>query len=271
MKVVCLAGGVGGAKLVQGLDALELDLTVIVNTGDDFWHWGLFICPDVDTITYTLSGLADTRRGWGLEGESWGALSAMRRLGAEDWFGLGDHDLATHLRRTAWLREGVPLSEVTRRITQALGVRSRILPMSDAPCPTIVNGENFQTWLVRQRAPAVRSLETTAGPPAPGVQAALDEAELIVLAPSNPYVSIDPILGCIGALPQVPVRMVSPLIGGEAVKGPLAEMVPVLAGRPPSTQALLDHYGFAFDRVLEGPATLMPTLEDRVRVARALL
>ena len=285
MKLVALAGGVGGAKLVQGLAALDVELSVVVNTGDDFDHWGLRICPDLDTITYTLSGLSDNERGWGLKGETWGALSAMRRLGGSGWFGLGDHDLATHLRRTEWLREGIGLSEVTRRITESLGVRTRLLPMSDADCPTIVNGIGFQTWLVGQRGPEVTSLETTPGAAAPGVQALLADADAIVLAPSNPYVSIDPILGCIELPSHVPVVGLSPIVGGVAVKGPLAHMIPSLAGVPASAQAIFDHYidrgvnlvGMLIedgDRIT-GPhqtaKTVMGGLDDRKRVAEAVL
>lgn len=286
MRVVALAGGVGGARLVQGLDRIEeLDLSVVVNTGDDLDHWGLRICPDLDTVMYTLSGLADSERGWGLRGETWKALEGMKALGAEDWFALGDRDLATHLRRTAWLREGLGLSEVTRRLCAALGVRTRLLPMSERPCPTLVNGQSFQTWLVRQRAPEVHSLHTTPGPAAPGVQELLADADAIVLAPSNPYVSIDPILDCIELPSGTPVVALSPILGGHAVKGPLARMIPALTGREPSAQAIWDHYrdrGLRLHAMLvqtgdrvDGPhaatETVMGGPEDRERVARELL
>lgn len=253
-SVVALSGGVGGARLVHGLDrALPTGaLTTIVNTGDDFEHWGLAISPDIDTVMYTLADLAHVERGWGLAEESFEALAMMKRYGGVDWFALGDRDLATHLLRTDGIRRGETLTSITARLASALGVTSRILPMCDAPFQTWIETAThgvltFQDWLVRERAtPSVRRVvfEGTRDP-APGLLAAIEDAELIVIGPSNPYVSIDPILSLRGVREAVfgkPVIAVSPLVGGQAVKGPLATMIPELERVPPSTAWLIDHY-----------------------------
>ncbi len=297
-RVVCLAGGVGGARLVDGLaQALSPEqLSTVVNTGDDFEHWGLSICPDLDTVMYTLSGLAHPGRGWGLERETFETLGMMKAYGAADWFSLGDRDLGTHLRRTQRLRHGAPLSTITPELFKALGVEHPVLPMSDAACPTFIDTEehgvlSFQDWLVGHRgAPRVTEVQLrgAGAEAAPGVLEALEEAELIVLAPSNPYVSIDPILALAGVRDRVadtPVVALSPIVGGRAVKGPLAEMLPSLAGRKPSAGAVVDHYEGLVNAVVvesgDGPevsgmphletATIMGGRADRTRLARELL
>ncbi len=294
-RVVALSGGVGGARLVRGLARVlpPERLTVVVNTGDDFEHWGLLICPDLDTVTYTLAGLSHEEQGWGLAGESFHALAAMRRLGQEDWFALGDADLATHLARTQAWRRGEPLHAITAALAAQLGVGPRLLPMSDEPCPTRVVTEahgvlSFQQWLVRHRAPAVREILIPAPPPpAPGLLEALADAELVLVGPSNPYVSIDPILSRPGVRQQLagkPVLALSPLVGGAAVKGPLAEMMLALTGAPASQEALVAHYGGLLTGLAlpagercEAPLALLPTdtlmrnAADSERLARELL
>lgn len=287
MKVVALAGGVGGARLVDGLAQCVEDLTVVVNTGDDFDHWGLRICPDLDTVMYTLAGLSDQERGWGLAGETFAALGMMQRYGADSWFGLGDRDLATHLRRSAWLREGLSLSDVTGRLCRSLGVKARVLPMCEGPRPTTIRTEggwlSFQDWLVKHRAPPVLEVRSEGEPrPAAGVLEALGAADLVVIAPSNPYVSIDPILALDGVRDAIDRAVgLSPVVGGRAVKGPLAAMIPALDGVAPSPQAIWNHYGFLSGLVVEagdsvaGPhratATVMGDRADRGRLARELL
>ncbi len=253
--VVALSGGVGGARLVHGLSrALDPGaLAVIINTGDDFQHWGLSISPDLDTVMYTLADLAHEERGWGLAEESFQTLSMVRRYGGDGWFQLGDRDLATHLLRTQALRRGETLSQVTARLTGALGVRARIVPMADAPCRTMIDTRthgtlSFQDWFVRERAqPEVRAVRFEGDPPpAPGVVPAIEAADVVIFGPSNPYVSIDPILSLPGvraAIARRPVVAVSPIVGGLAVKGPLGSMIPELAGAPASAAAIARHYG----------------------------
>jgi LPPG:FO 2-phospho-L-lactate transferase len=253
-NVVALAGGVGGARLVDGLDrALPPGaLTVVVNTGDDFEHWGLHISPDLDTIMYTLAGLAPEERGWGIEGDSFHALQEARRRGAADWFQLGDRDLITHLSRTKSLANGASLTQATAALCKRLGVERRLLPMSDTTRATIiltVEGRElpFQEWLVKARAaPKVRAVRydgTTE--PTGAVLDALAAADLAIICPSNPYVSIDPILGLDGvsdALRAVKTVAVSPIIGGKAVKGPLCAMIKTIEGCEPSAKAVAEHY-----------------------------
>lgn len=273
--VLALSGGVGGARLVHGLAAaLPADaLTVAVNTGDDFVHWGLTVCPDLDTIMYTLSDLADVSRGWGLAEESFGALAMVERYGGPAWFKLGDRDLGTHLTRSQWLNEGRSLTEVTERLCRALGIGPRVVPMADEARPTyIVTADArtlpFQDWFVRERcAPAIIDVEYRGTrTPAPAMMAAIAHARLIVICPSNPYVSIDPILtldGVVEAMAGKPVIAVSPIVHGRAVKGPLAEMMPALSpalsgagdsGRDRSTDrgasaaAILGHYRARHER-----------------------
>ena len=243
MKVVVLSGGVGGARFVRGLvDVVEpRDVTVIGNVGDDVEVLGLHVSPDLDSILYALADLNDEERGWGRADETWRALETVRALGGESWFQLGDLDLGLHLVRTQALRSGEPLSAVTLRMAQALGIEARLLPATDDRLRTWLDtpaGEfPFQEWFVarghRDDVDAVR-FEGDAEP-APGVLEAIDGADLILVAPSNPYVSIGPIL----AVPairdalqarRVPAVAISPLIGGRAIKGPADRMLQRLAG-----------------------------------------
>jgi LPPG:FO 2-phospho-L-lactate transferase len=243
---------------------------------------------------YTLSGLADDARGWGLEGETFRALEMVKRLGGEGWFQLGDRDLGTHLMRTSALARGERLTEVTARLVQALGVNVTLLPMADAPRPTVIDTVtegtlSFQDWLVgRRAAPAVRAVRYLgADEPSPEVMAAIDAADLVVLCPSNPYVSVDPILTLKGvreAIAKRPVVAVSPLVNGRAVKGPLAAMVPALEGREPSAASIAAHYGdLLAGMVVEtgdeaglalpglGTSTIMRSHDDRARLAAEVL
>lgn len=255
-RVVVLAGGVGAARLLRGLAPRMAPgrLTVIVNTADDDVFHGLNVSPDVDTILYTLSGLSDPLRGWGIDGDTFAALGALGRYGEDTWFQLGDRDLATHLFRTRHLREGRTLGEVTAMQARALGVRVRVLPMSDQPVRTVVETSggrrSFQEYLVRDRArEAVRSISYAgirAARPSAGVVAAIAEADAIVFAPSNPFVSIGPILAVPGIRQalrraQAPVVAISPLIGGRPVKGPADRMMRA-HGLPPSPLALAEIY-----------------------------
>jgi LPPG:FO 2-phospho-L-lactate transferase len=303
-SVVALSGGVGGARLLHGL-AAQLPahaLTAIVNTGDDFEHWGLTICPDLDTVMYTLSGLAHEARGWGLEGETFQALAMVERLGGPGWFQLGDRDLGTHLVRTQSLRRGETLSAVTARLCRALGVSQRVLPMADEPRRTRIDTRAggstrtlpFQEWFVRERCrPEIaRIWFEGSAEPAPGVIDAITAAELVIIGPSNPYVSIDPILtlrGVRDALATRPVIALSPIVGGKAVKGPLAEMIIQLAGKQPSAAAVVDHYRDRYGDILGGvvvergdqggitgprvlaTSAIMSDIGDRARLARELL
>lgn len=304
LKIVALAGGVGGAKLADGLAQIlpPEALTIIVNTGDDFVHWGLNISPDLDTVCYTLAGLANPLTGWGRMEETWNVFEQMERLGAENWFRLGDKDLATHLERTRRLREGEPLSSITRDFCARWGIRHAILPMSDDPVATMVDtvefGElPFQEYFVHQRCePRVKGFRFDGierAQPAPGVVEALRAADAVVFCPSNPWVSIDPILRI---LPSSTVHRpssvfsVSPIIGGETVKGPAAKMYKEL-GIEPSALAVARHYGesvltgFILDEVDAGlvedvralgihpfpTKTLMKSPGDRRNLARDVL
>ena len=254
MTLVYLSGGVGGARLAHGLyHCLSPErLTCIVNTGDDLVHWGLHVSPDLDTMLYTLADLADIERGWGLADETFAALGAVKRLGGEDWFALGDRDLATHLMRSDWLRAGVSLTEVSERLRKALGVASAILPMSDSPRETMIETPDgtlsFQRWLVAERGlPRVdRVWFRGNGAATDAVIDALDRARLVVIGPSNPYVSIEPILATPGVRERVarlPVLAVSPIVHGKAVKGPLAGMLQSLSGYPAEAASVARYYG----------------------------
>lgn len=302
-RVLALCGGVGGAKLALGLYRTlqpgQLDLAV--NTGDDFTHLGLHISPDIDTVAYTLAGLSDTQRGWGLAGESWNFMAALGRLGGEEWFQLGDRDLATHVVRTRMLAAGASLSEATATLAARLGLTARLMPMSDDPVRTIVETEEgplpFQRYFVeRQCAPVVRAIRfdgaETARMPAALAEMLRDEKlAAIVICPSNPWLSVDPMLAIPGfrealrAAPA-PVIAVSPIVGGRAVKGPTAKIMTEL-GLPVTGRTVAEHYGdlvdgFVLDDAdaaeaahLGRPAvatrTLMETLEDRERLARSVL
>ena len=312
--ILALAGGVGGAKLAAGLEGAvdrPEDLLTVVNTGDDFEHLGFSICPDLDTVMYTLSRRANPETGWGLADESWNFLEALGALGGEDWFRLGDRDLATHVERTRRLRAGETLSRVTADLAARLGVRSRISPMSNDPVRTVVETADgdlpFQEYFVRRRCePAVRGLRFE-GAPAARISAAFEAAladpalEAVVICPSNPYLSVDPILAVSGVRAalagcQAPVIAVSPIVGGRAIKGPAAKIMEEL-GVEVSAAAVAARYrdlldGFVLDetdRALaaaiesEGAAgaraplrvtveqTIMRTGEDRTRLGAQVL
>ena len=253
MKIVALAGGVGGAKLAHGLAQIlsPQDLTVIVNTGDDFEHYGLYICPDLDTVCYTLAGIANPETGWGQVNETWKVMENISRLGGLDWFRLGDQDLGTHLERTRCLKEGESLSEITRDFCKAWGIEHTILPMSDQPVRTIVDTEEgelpFQEYFVHRHCePRVKGFRfdgADKAEPAPKAREALQSADAIVICPSNPWVSVDPILKVLHPFIPIGVRSiaVSPIIGGETVKGPAAKMFREL-GIEASAQAVANHY-----------------------------
>ena len=302
MSVVALAGGVGGAKLADGLAQVlpPEDLTIIVNTGDDFEHLGLYICPDLDTVCYTLAGIANPTTGWGRANETWHALEVMGELNGPTWFRLGDRDLGFHLERTRLRHEGKPLSWITNHFCRALGLRVKVLPMSDDSVPTWVytsEGElSFQEYFVRRQCrPQVTGFRFSGvenAHPAPGVLESLQEADFIVLCPSNPWVSVDPILAIPGVQKVVEshtVVGVSPIIGGKAVKGPAAKMYAEL-GIQPSAVSVAQHYGdlltgFIMDVQdvhyvesiwclgIEGlvTTTLMKTSQDRVRLAKDVI
>ncbi len=299
--IVALAGGVGGAKLAAGLAAVlpPEDLLIAVNVGDDFEHLGLTICPDIDTVTYTLAGIANRAQGWGIEGETWNFMATLRSLGGEDWFNLGDRDMALHVLRSQRLKTET-LSDVTASIAAWLGIRHRVVPVSDDPVRSIVmtnEGElAFQDYFVRRRCEprflSIRYDGADAATPSPALAHALSDPALqaIIICPSNPVLSIGPMLAIPGirrALEKrrVPVVAVSPFIGGAAVKGPAAKIMRELGlEATPSTVAdfyggLLD--GLVIDRadahlacggpVLLADDTLMRGPEDRERVARITL
>jgi len=311
MKVVALAGGVGGAKLVDGLSRIlpSDSLTVVVNTGDDFDHLGLRICPDLDTVCYTLAGLANLDTGWGRKSETWNALQSLDELGGPTWFRLGDRDLGTHLERTRLLAEGLALSEVTKKFCELWGVAPSVLPMSDDHILTMVQSDEgelvFQDYFVkRQCQPRVIGFYFAgieSAQPSPGVQKSLSAAEIVLICPSNPWVSIDPIMavpGIKGAIldraGRKKVIAVSPIIAGAAVKGPAAKMY-LEMGVNPSAASVAQHYGshdmggllngFVFDHLdadqdeeITGLGlaalvtnTLMKTPEDRMHLAEEVI
>ena len=282
-RVVALAGGVGGARLIDGLDrALPPgSLTAVVNTGDDFEHWGLHISPDLDTVMYTLAGLAPENRGWGIEEDTFHVLRERERRGAEAWFQLGDRDLVTHLLRTEALAGGRSLTQVTAELCDSLGIERRILPMSDAPRATrIVTGSGkelaFQEWLVRARAaPTVRAVRYDGATCATQeVLDVLEAADLVVICPSNPYVSIGPILtleGVSEAVRATTTIAVSPILGTRAVKGPLAAMIPTIDRCPASAEAIARHYAGLLDgyavHLGDAFAAPFPLLETNILIA----
>jgi LPPG:FO 2-phospho-L-lactate transferase len=248
MNLVALAGGTGAAKFLRGLARLvePRDLTVVVNTGDDAAIWGLHVSPDLDTVTYTLAGLIDEERGWGVRNETFHALDHMARFGEPTWFNLGDRDLATHLYRTRVLRDGSSLSEATRSITRSLGVAANLMPMSDQPVRTRLLGPDgwldFQEYFVRDKAQveirAVRYDGADAAVPAPGVIEAIEAARAVIVCPSNPITSIGPVLAVPGlreALAQTPATTIaiSPIVGSDAVSGPAGRLMAV-SGLPVS-------------------------------------
>lgn len=301
-RVVVLTGGVGGAKLVLGLHRLLApeSLTAVVNTGDDFRHLGLWITPDIDTLLYTLSGRSDEVRGWGRAGETWSFMDALRSIGGEGWFQLGDGDLALHVERTRRLARGEALSTITADFARHWGLACEILPMSESPVSTWVESDAgplpFQRYFVeRQCAPAVTGIRFDGADdarPANGVVERLTAADVraILIAPSNPYLSIDPILAVPGirealAAASAPVVAISPLVGGQAVKGPTRKLMDELQV-PATPTAIAAHYAGVIDALLvderdrEAGAppvvhaycdTWMRDLDDRARVARAAL
>lgn len=271
IKVTALAGGVGGARLANGL-AQVIDppsaLTVIVNTGDDFEHLGLRISPDLDTVCYTLAGLGNPVTGWGRKDETWEFMQQVRSQGLPDWFNIGDQDRQTHLERTQRLKDGQTLTQITRSFCREWNIASAVLPMTDDSAPTIVDTVEFgklgfQEYFVQQRCePAVRGFEFpghAAAHPSRQVMQAIHEADVIVFCPSNPWVSLDPILLLDGVRSAVKGKMVigvSPIIGGKTVKGPAAKMYAEL-GVMPSALAVAAHYrdlltGFIVDQVDRG-------------------
>lgn len=264
--ILALAGGVGGAKLARGLaDVLGSDeLMVVVNTGDDFEHLGLHISPDVDTVLYTLAGMSDPIQGWGIAGETWGFMRALETLGGETWFQLGDRDLAIHVERTRRLREGETLSSITRHFCERLGIRHRIVPMSDDPVPTIVHTDkgplSFQDYFVRRRSePVVTGLEFSGVEQARMAEAistaaSCESLAAVVICPSNPYLSISPILAVPGVRSileqrRVPAIAVSPLVGGRALKGPAAKIMHEL-GKEPSSLEIARFYRGLIDALV---------------------
>lgn len=304
--VLALSGGVGGAKLAAGLASVlpPERLTIAVNTGDDFEHLGLTICPDIDSVVYALAGLNDTQRGWGVVDESWRAMERLEALGEEAWFNLGDRDMAMHIARSWRLRAGESLSDVTARLTGALGIGACVVPMSDAPVRTQVETADgwidFQHYFVREQCrpevTAIRFAGAADAPPSRGLAEALarDDLAAIVLCPSNPFLSVDPILAVAGvrealAARRAPFVAVSPLVGGKALKGPLGKLLGELGGES-SNRAIAAHYAGLVDHLIIDEAdaadaeglralgisvTIAPTVmyeaADRERLARVAL
>ncbi|HSB96444.1 MAG TPA: 2-phospho-L-lactate transferase [Spongiibacteraceae bacterium] len=305
-RVLALSGGVGGAKLALGLthQLTPAQLTIVCNTGDDFYHYGLPICPDLDTVMYTLAARNNSEQGWGLAGESWRTLEALAQVGGETWFRLGDLDIATHLQRGELLRRGATLSAATDELRRHFKIDYTILPMSDDPVSTMVATEagelSFQHYFVREQCrPAVSGFRfhgIEAARPQPQFIAQLHAAELaaVIICPSNPFVSIDPILQLAGVRAALrdrlaPVVAVSPIVGGVAIKGPAAKMLAELK-LPSSALAVAEHYADVLDGIVidETDAvlataieelgiavhiaqTVMSSLDDRIDLAREVL
>lgn len=303
-KIAALAGGVGASKLLLGLYQ-EMDpgaLTIIVNTGDDLVLHGLKISPDLDIVTYTLAGIVDPEKGWGFRGETFHALRRLAAFGRPDWFNLGDRDLATHIHRSALFEEGRTLSEAAESIRAALGVKARILPMSDDPVPTIIETNegamHFQKYLVKRRAePIVEGIRFTGveqARPAPGVLEAIREASRIIICPSNPLISIGPILAVPGVRVELRARKddvvaVCPIVGGKSLKGPSDKMLAQLGYEATAlgvAKLYADFSGtFVIDSADKAAAkaisalgkrvtimpTVMKTLTQKRKLARALL
>ncbi len=305
----CLAisGGVGGAKLALGLSRVlaPQQLDIVANTGDDFEHLGLFICPDLDTVMYTLSELSNKEVGWGQAGESWNFLAALENLGGETWFRLGDRDLATHTIRTEILKSGRSLSEATLQLCDALAIKHPVIPMSDSTVATRVHIEGgetlaFQHYFVRDKCePKVTGFEFNGidkAVPSAGFSKAMSSKNLacILICPSNPFVSVDPVLKIPGVMQSMresgaPIIAVSPIVGGIAIKGPAAKMMQEL-GMPQTALAVARHYqgridGFVIDNADEAmkadiealgirtlvTSTVMVSLQDRIDLARSCL
>lgn len=267
-RLVALSGGVGGARFVDGLrtSVLADNLLIVANTGDDFTHLGLPICPDLDTVMYTLADRENPTSGWGRREETWHCLNTMRELGADTWFQLGDKDLATHLYRAQLLQQGLSLTDATRVLCDRFGVRQRLVPMTDSMVRTMVEtatGEmSFQHYFVRNHCePEVRGFRfdgVASAAPSPSIADFIAEraVDAIIIAPSNPFVSIDPVLAVPGMRElllglHVPIIAVSPIIGGRAIKGPAAKMLSEM-GRTRSASAVAEHYaGFASGFVID--------------------
>ena len=302
-KVLALTGGVGGAKLARGLiECLAPEqLLIVANTGDDFSHLGLSISPDLDSVMYALADLNDPERGWGLAGESWQAMDALKQLGGADWFRLGDRDLATHLQRSVRLSEGAPLSQVTGELCTALGLRHALVPMTDDRVSTMVStaqGEQtFQEYFVREQCvPAVSGFRfegIESARPLPQLMDWLAAPDLsaVVICPSNPFVSVDPILSLPGVREALqsgsaPVVAISPIVGGMAIKGPAAKMMQEL-NMPATAVAIAQWYGELLDGLIIDSVdrelaasittatrvlpTLMSDLDSKVQLAREAL
>lgn len=303
-RIVALAGGVGGAKMAEGLlySAPEVDLTVIVNTADDFDIYGLRVCPDLDTVMYTLAGIANPATGWGIEGDTRQTLDGIAAYGEEPWFLIGDRDFATDILRSAWLRDGVSLSEVTRRLAAGLGIAAAIVPMSDDPVATIVETPAgdlaFQDYFVRRRQEdevrGVRFEGIEQARATPAAIAAIDQADLIVFCPSNPIVSLGPLLGLAdlrGAIEsrKAPAVAISPIIAGKALKGPADKMLSSLGHdasalgvarilRPFIDGFVIDQQDLDLVPAIEATGlpvrpldTIMGGREGRVRLAREVI
>jgi len=304
LKITALAGGVGASKLLLGFykEMDPAELTIIVNTGDDIVLHGLKISPDLDIVTYTLAGVVDSKKGWGLRAETFHALKHLAGFGRPNWFNLGDRDLATHIHRTAMLAEGKTLSQAADSIRIALGVKSRILPMSDSPIPTIIDSNegplHFQEYLVKRRTePIVKGIRfegIESALPAPGVLEAIRDADRILICPSNPLISIGPIL----AVPQIrehlrshkeKVFAVCPIVGGKSLKGPSDKMLAQLGHAPTALGVAKLYADFTATFVID-PAdksqsaaisalgmkvvilpTVMKTLAQKGKLAHALL
>jgi LPPG:FO 2-phospho-L-lactate transferase len=300
--VVALSGGVGGAKLALGLSRVlpAHDLLIVANTGDDFEHLGLSICPDIDTLTYVLAGLDNPLTGWGRRDETWSFMETLATLGGESWFRLGDRDLALHVERTRRLGAGETLSHITTDVCRRWGIAQRVLPMSDDKVRTRVRSDDgwidFQDYFVRQQCrPVVRELAfegVSKARPQPDVMAALKgKVRAVVICPSNPFISIEPILAVPGLRDAIadcaaPVVAVSPIVGGRAVKGPTAKMMQEL-GLSVSARTAAQRYGKLLNGYVVDPAdaeavhgldaavkvtpTLMTDLATREALARAVL
>jgi LPPG:FO 2-phospho-L-lactate transferase len=284
-KITALGGGVGASKLLLGLyDVLGPDaLTIIVNTGDDIVLHGLKVSPDLDIVTYTLAGIVDPAKGWGIRGETFHALKRLAAYGRANWFNLGDRDLATHIHRTALLEEGKTLTDASESIRSALGVKARILPMSDDPVPTVIESSegrmHFQKYLVKRRAePVVNGIRfagAESAHPAPGVLQAMAEADRIIICPSNPLISIGPILAVPGVREQLRSRKanvfaVCPIVGGKSLKGPSDKMLAQL-GHEATALGVAKLYAeftgtFVIDLVDKAQATAISALGMKVKI-----
>jgi LPPG:FO 2-phospho-L-lactate transferase len=303
-KVLALAGGVGGAKLALGLANVLApgQLTVVVNTGDDEEFYGLHVSPDLDTVMYTLAGISNSETGWGLAGETFNMLERLKAYGEDTWFGLGDKDLATHIRRTYLLRNGETLSQVTAKLARALGIKHAIFPMTDDALRTVVDTEigtlAFQDYFVKHRtepkATAIRFVTDGGAEPSSGFDAALNDSDVIVFCPSNPYLSVAPILEVTGVRDRIGKFMgkrvaVSPIVGGEAIKGPAAKLMAEFGVEPSCVDVAKQYVGlcdiFVIDDVDSDRAeeieslgmdvlvcnTIMITEADKTELARKVL